>query len=272
LVRVFIFALLFAGTLFADLLDDKIRSFMDKREYIIQQKLINIIFSNRDSFYKNEDLIDSVAVIKELKKNGLIELFFDKPKDFVLTFHTQKNPLIFMKIINDSLSSMGYNYYLTKEAIKDKNGFKWSISLKTEFVIDPIFFANELSVYNCEILDINKLSQTHWKYEIDTANAKIGAIRVELDTSVKLKKPIEPYWIDVQNADSIELLSHRLDHWYPYIVFYDKNLHIVKYYKYDYIKKRVKFEIPKTARYIKVADLFTLNNIKRGLRVYLISE
>ncbi len=272
MVRILLSALFVFSFLRADLLDDKIKSLMNEREYLIQKKLINIIFENRENYYINSEKVDSINIIKELKKNGLINLFFDAPKKLKVTFLTDKNPLLFMKIVSDSLNSMGYGYFLTKEVVKNTKGVKWSIILSTEYLIDPIFFSKELQKRGCFIEDVSKIDEVYWEYDINTENAILLAERVELDSTQKLKKPIKPYWINVEDAVRIELKSHRIDRWFPYVVFYDENLNILDHYKSNDTQKRIRLSVPHNARYAKIDDIYTLDNIKRGLSVYLFSN
>jgi predicted RNA-binding protein associated with RNAse of E/G family len=60
-----------------------------------------------------------------------------------------------------------------------------------------------------------------------------------------------------------------LNHWHPYIVFYDKHLNILKIIKKDNIFKTFNTNIPKGTNYIKITDLYMLLNIKRGLSVII---
>lgn len=272
MVRILVLAAFVSIFLIADPVDDKIISLIGKKEYAVQKKLIGIIFKKRENYYINSEKVDTIGIIQKLKKNGLIDLFFNSPKNLKVTFSTIGDSLFFIKTVGDSLSSMGYRHFLTKELIKNGQEVQWSILLNTEYIIDPIFFSNELKKRGCFVSDISKISETYWRYDIDTQNIKLLAQRIELDSTTKLKKPIKPYWINVENALRLKLKSHRIDHWFPYIVFYDKNMNIVSYYEDKNMQKSLKLSIPQEAKYVKIDDIYTLDNIKRGLSIYLFSD
>ncbi|MDA7848237.1 hypothetical protein N8972_01980, partial [Sulfurospirillum sp.] len=185
---------------------------------------------------------------------------------------TKENSLIFMRVINESLSSMGYNYFLTKQALKNSNRFLWEIIISTEHIVDPLILSDRLESRGCFLESIERKSENEWAYVVNTDNIKIDAKKVEANRTVKLKKPIKPYWIEVENMKTISFSSKIADRWHPSIVFYDEKLNIVKDYKKDSATNRLKIKIPVDAKYAKVADLYSLDNIKRGISIYLIGR
>ena len=76
-------------------------------------------------------------------------------------------------------------------------------------------------------------------------------------------------WLDVEKAKSLALSSSRSNSWHPYIVFYDRDLRIL-----DTISKELKsynerVTIPRDTKYVKISDIYTLENLKRGLSIYI---
>ena len=71
---------------------------------------------------------------------------------------------------------------------------------------------------------------------------------------------------------SISFRSRIADRWHPSIVFYNDKLHIVKDYSTQSVTNTLKMKIPRDAKYVKVADLYTLDNIKRGISIYVKSR
>ncbi len=261
---------LLSVTLFANL-QDKIENFMSREDYLKRENLIKILFKNESEFYRESDgNVDCVKVIERLKESGLFKLFYDNAVTLKVEFKTEKNPLIFMKVINDSLESIGYNYYLTESAQKSTDGFIWRISLRTKHLINPVLFAKELEKRGCEIKDITKKDNYFWSYEIDSKNAEVSALKIDADTSVKLKKPIEPYLLHIDNgAVEIVINSSLADHWYPKVTFFDKSLHVISQVLEDKRETRLKVEIPKDCNYIEISDKYNLENIKHGLSIYI---
>ena len=105
-----------------DLLQDKIKDLIGANAYARHVKFIKIIFANEDDFYTN-DRVDVANVIKMLKDNGLLDLFFKKPQEMHLTFHSSGYPLFFVKIMSDTLQSMGYYRFSTDRSKQDESGF-----------------------------------------------------------------------------------------------------------------------------------------------------
>jgi len=265
-----IFLVLLLSTFALANLQEKIISFMGEHSYAKQENLIKILFKNQNSFYKQSDgNVDSLKVIQVLQKNGLLKLSYNTPMSLHITFVTDKNPLIFTRIISESLEAVGYNYFLTQEAQKSTDQFSWTINLKTKRVIDPTLFAKELEKRGCKIEDIIKKSDEEWVYEIDSHDAKLNALHLEPNTRVDLSKPIQPYWVASDQAESIKIRTSLADHWFPLVLFLDKGLHLISQTRIDERTYAITLPIPKNCKYIRISDIYTLDNIKRGLRVYL---
>ena len=253
-------------------LDEKIESFIGEKEYKVQKNLIRILFKNESQFLYGNSKVNDMKVLEQLKKSGLLKLFYKNPQELNLSFFTKENSLIFMRVINETLSSMGYNYFLTKRALKNEDGFLWDIIISTEHIVDPIIFSNKLKSRDCFLESVDRVSENEWKYIVNTQSIKIEAIKIEANTTVKFKKPIKPYWIDVESMESISFASKIADKWHPKIVFFDEKLHIIRDYQNDKVANRLKLKIPIDAKYVKIADMYTLDNIKRGMSIYLRSE
>ena len=269
MVRVVLVFSLFVTLMQATLLEDKIESFIGEKEYKTQKNLIRILFKNESLFLREDSGVDDIKVLAKLKDSGLLKLFYKEPQELNLSFSTKDNSLIFMRVINESLSSMGYNYFLTKRALKNSDSFVWDIIISTEHIVDPLIFSKRLETRGCFLESVERKSENEWAYKVNSDSIKVEAKKVEANITQKLKKPIKPYWIDVEGMKSISFASKIADRWHPSIVFYDDKLHIVKDYKKDSATNRLKIKIPEDAKYIKVADLYTLDNIKRGISIYL---
>lgn len=267
---IFIFTLIFTF-LKADLVDEKVKNLVEKDSYLIHQKLIDIIFKDKDKFYTQNGEVNVVKIAKYLKDSGLLKLFFEAPKTLNVTFDTNQNPIFFMKLITNSLNSMGYYFFITKSAKREGDIFSWTISLSTEYAIDPTIFARELDKRNCKILDIVKNSNDSWEYIIDISKAIVlDAKEAVIDESLELGKSINDYWLKVSNGRVLKIASKTYNSWYPYVAFYDKNLNLIGLYKKDdEVVKSINIKVPENCLYVKISDIYTLNNIKNGFRVYL---
>ncbi len=248
----------------AQSVQEKVKSFVGATQYDKQINLIQVLFAQPAAFTLPNGEVDSVKVISVLKKNGLVQLLYDRPIQLRLAFRTQSDPLIFLKIINESLETMGYNYFLTNNALRDSAGFVWEIYLQTEHVVDPEAFARALGARGCTITNIVKNDEHYWFYDIDSSNAYLSARKVEVGTT-SLGKPLKPYWIDVHNLKEISLTVQSGDKWFPDVAFFDEHLHLLSDIKSEESTRVLKLKVPSGAAYLKISDAFLLENIKHGL-------
>ncbi len=251
------------------MLNDELKNILGQNSYFAKKRFLNILFKDEQKFYVGSQ-IDIHKVLSTIKENNLLQLDFKKTKDLHLSFATeQNNPLIFMKMIQNSLNALGYSALWTEKAMRDHSGFLWKVSLKTSSAIDPLLFAQELKKQNCYITQLKRYSKTNWRYNINITNIDIVPENITFNKKIKLKKPLNPYWIDIQRARTLVINSSRANSWHPYIVFYDRDLNIL-----DNITKEIKsynerLSIPANAKYVKISDIYTLKNLKRGLSVYI---
>ncbi len=259
-----------ADLLKTDLLNDKIKNLIGQEDFTKHNNLINFIFKNRSNFIIS-DTLNYTQIVKKLQENGLLKLAFDKPKDITVTFQVNKDPVKSLKILKDTLKSLGYYYYFTKSTRFDgQDRLLWSIKLTTEAAIDPLVLSYELLKQNARILEITKEENDTWVYKINTTDSILNeSIFILNNEKIVLKKPLTPYILKVKKAKKIYITSRILNRWSPYVVFYDKHLNILEVIKKDKIYRKIKLSIPNNTKYIKISDLFTLINIKRGLSVVI---
>jgi len=245
---------------------EKVKSLIGEDRYVQNEAFIKIIFSNRNAYAKGER-IDVVRVVETLKENGLISLFFDAPKQLELTFETNGTPQFFMALMNETLRDMGYSHYLTDSAVLSNAGYTWHISMPSEYATDPIALQKELSRRGCSILDIERISETRWRYFIDMSEAHLKLVPLEPGRKITLKRLVYPRWLDVSKADKLTLWSLKGNNWYPYIAFYDDNLRLLKLYKRERKSWQIIINLPRGCAYVKIADLYSRKNMKEGLSV-----
>jgi len=265
MVKIFFTVAFLLVNLYSDeLLDLKIKSFIGEKIYTQNKDFIDIIFTPSENFY-TQDKIDNVKVIKTLKDNGLLNLFFKKPQELNLSFTTNGSPLFFLKIMSDTLREIGYYRYVTVSSNLNVSEFTWSISLNSEYATDPIIFQQELLKRGCNIVDIKRESPTKWSYNIDMSDGYLDIQDLYGFSQIVLKRSLYAHWLNVEGVSTLEIKSTRRNSWYPYITYYDKSLHLIKVLKKDKKTKYIKLNIPIQASYIKISDLYTLKNVKDPL-------
>jgi hypothetical protein len=257
-----------AAVLWGSALMDKVNGFTNIQT-TSSKNLITFLFQNENKYIDKNGNIDSILVLKTLRDNSLLELYSKEPKEVELTFIAEQDPLLLVRVITESLNSMGYNFFITKKALKTSEEFTWTVSLSAQNIPNPLLLNDNLKAHDAAVLDIEK-KDINWIYKIDMSNAKIDTLPIPARTRTSLKKPLTPYMIAV-NADinTITFWAHVSDHWYPKISFYTQNLQLIKTVEEDKKIQTMKLKPPKTAVYMKVDDKYTLENIKRGLGVLI---
>lgn len=262
------FIILFLSTLLnGSVLDQKIESIIGKKDFALHKNLINLIFKDQGKFtYQNS--FRYYNIFKTLKDNGLLNLRLNKPQEITLEFKGLNKPVKSYKILKDILHVLGYRYFFTEEfSLEENKAMVWKIRLKAEYMVDPVILLKELQQKNCKITNVEK-EQNNWSYEIDFEKAILNEAKlVEKNEKVKFQKPLKDYFLMVDEAKSLQIISRKLNNWYPYIVFFDNDLNTLKLIKKNRVYRGYKTKVPKGTKYIKITDMFNLINIKRGLSV-----
>ncbi len=245
----------------------KIKTFLDEDTYTNNSEFINVIFDPKSDFYKN-GRVDVVKVVQTLKENGLLKLYFDKPKELHLNFKTSGSPLFFVKIMGDTLRNIGYYRYVTTASHLDPTEFTWNISLRSEYATDPLVLEEELLKCGCHVIDIQRESKTEWTYIVDISNAYLHVRVLKSQEKRILKRSLYAHWLNVSQIKRLKIDSARGNRWHPYISYYDESLHLLKVLKKNKTYFTIQLKIPENAKYIKVSDLYTLKNIRNELTLF----
>ena len=270
MVKALLGIILLFSTVFAqeidkhELLINKIKTFITPAKFEKNKAYINIIFSPEDEYFI-QDRLDSVKIVQNLKENGLLNLFFKKPQELELSFKTNSSPLFFVKLIGDSLRSIGYYRYVTHSSSYNNSEFKWTITMLSEYATDPMILNKELSKRGSVIVDIVRNSANSWEYSVDISNAHLIVKKLDISQEITLKRSLYAYWLDVSGVMKLKILSSNRNDWHPYITYYDNSLHLLKVIKKSDKTRYISLKIPQSAKYIKISDLYTLKNVKEPL-------
>ena len=269
MVKYLLFLTLIVNLSFASSIYKEVENILGKGSFSAKKELVNVLFKNRSDFLLGNGT-DITKVLKTLKENDLLDLRFKQATSFYLSFATtDKKPLLFIKTVKDVLNAMGYNHTLTVKAVRDESGFLWKVELRSASVIDPYLLAKEFQKRGGYLTSVKRYSKDSWRYNVDINRAYLKAKKIPFNKKVSLKKPLNPYWVDVAGARALILDSKNGNIWHPYIVFYDEDLAILDNYTKERKSYNVSLKIPRETKYVKISDLYTLENIKRGLKIYI---
>jgi hypothetical protein len=244
-----------------------VKDILGYSSYNKHKNLINYIFKGSSSYYTNGQ-VNYIALTSKLQSNGLLKLKYASTKYINVSFKISGNPKKSLMILKDSLKSLGYYYYLVEDAKYDYNNYIWNIKLKTEAAINPLRLAKALAKNNCKVSYIKREGAYNWKYSINSDDSKIYKSKdLITNDQISLKKPLKPYILRVSNANSLKITSNNGNRWHPDVVFYDDDLNIIENFKDDSLHKTLTVDVPNNTTYIKINDLYSLANLKRGISI-----
>ena len=266
-----LFVLLAPLWAYDSLLKTKIDALVDDQNLKTHKKLLDVLFQYEDEFVDSDGNVDIIKVVKVLKENGLLKIFFDNPVTLKAKFVSDMYPLFLMKAISDSLNKLGYHYILTHELLRDQNRTDWTIIYNSEHAIDPLSLSEELGKYHIRI-DTIVNNETLWEYFL-TSNDPVLLDTQQLlidNNMTAFNDPRGEYWFQVEeNATQAHIKSQYPDLWYPYIICYNKDLNILKIYKRDRSTRSLKLRLPQATKYLKLTDMFTSENLKHGIEIQI---
>ena len=227
------------------------------------------LFGDGSAYLNANGKPDIAKISNVLKSNSLLRLSYKQNVKVNIKFISrQNNPLLLMKVVKDALNGLGYNNILTSE-FSNAGGALWGVTIDTKFIPDPGSFYAALKESDTEITDINRPEELSYEYVIHASNSSINQTPVQFSQEIQLSKPLEPYLIDVSGAKSAVISASAEDRWSAVVRILDKNLNLLDERQSDKAANSLKISLPQNAKYLMVGDAVSLENIKRGLKIYL---
>lgn len=227
------------------------------------------LFGDGSAYLNANGKPDIAKISNVLKSNSLLRLSYKQNVKVNIKFISrQNNPLLLMKIAKDALNGLGYNDILTSE-FSSIGGATWGVTVDTKFIPDPGSLYSALKESGTEITDINRAGELSYEYVIDALNSSINQTPVPFSQQVQLSKPLEPYLIDVSGAKTAAIGADGEDRWSAIVRILDKNLNLLEEKRSDKAINSLKVSFPQNAKYLMIDDAVSLENIKRGLKIYL---
>lgn len=233
--------------------------------FIKNRPLITKIFTDEDKFL-SEGKPDPVLIASRLKKNGLLKLNIGKTQPVILTFYGIGSYPIFAKVLFETIAELGYSKYRIISTASYSTNIVIQIEVKSDSILDPELLSEILQKDGCNITSIKKDANNKWSYQIDTSTAELDVTQLKNGSAIQLPTPITDYWLAVEKNGILDFISSG-NEWYPFISFYDKKLSLLQSFRLDKKHETLTLKVPKSVKYIRVSDMYQLNNIKTGLRV-----
>lgn len=207
---------------------------------------------------------DLIKTLEFLQNNGLLNIFFKKPKNIHPTFILKNsNPILETKILYQTLNQLGY-YYFYPIKIVNKQNYIITLEINSKHFIDPLLFVKTIPQYGCNVTNIHK--KESYTYIIDCKNAKLNVPKI-INKSIKYINAKGIYFFNSNYFKKIRVSTSKYDNWYPYIVLFDKNLNILNIIANETHQKTIIINIPNECKYIKIKDNYSKKNIKRGIYI-----
>lgn len=223
---------------------------------------IENIMQNERGFIDERNNVNYSALFSHLKSLGLLET--SSGANMQIGFSsTDDSAILMVKAVGEVLSKMGYKYYLT--TYFDASPASWGIALSARNSIEPSLLYSQLANSKIYIKKISKQEANFYIYELDLSRASVSS-----DTlSENQIRPQKPYFLNVAGKKSLSIEADSEDSFQPFIRVFDKNLKLIKTEKKESITASFVLEFPAGAHYVLIEDLYSLENIKRGLKINL---
>lgn len=266
MIKKVLFIFLITVSLKAEIMN-KIENLIGLEDYELHKNLINHLFQNEKDFYTN-DKINYVLVSEKLQHNGLLKLSLPSMDFIEINFQLNGNAKKSLNTLKEVLNSFGYYYYFPTNIESSDNFLKWSIRLKTAAAINPLQLSKQLYNRNCIVEDIKREGLYKWTYTINTLNCEVYKYEnLIVNDNLELKKSLKPYLVKVNEIKTVNVTSNSGNKWHPKLTFYDKDFNVIEILKENSLHSNLKVEVPNNTNYIKIDDIYTLANLKRGINI-----
>lgn len=207
-----------------------------------------------------------------LVQKSLLSLSYKEPVALSLKFSSSEQPLLLSRAVSGVLLNLGYRNYLVKGFSNSSSGAFVEFLLETEFLPSPGVLYNEFKNDKIFIKNINRISKFEYEYFLDLSKAKLKTDSYQSDENFSLNKPFEPYFFDISSKSSVTISSKPGDEWVPLVRVFDRGLNLLTQVSFNDKKSSINLKFPPNSKYMMIDDKFSLENIKRGLNIYIKSN
>lgn len=230
---------------------------------------LQLLFSN-SSYIDNNGNLDISKISRVLKTNSLISLTLSNAQSLKLNFKAKADPVMFFKILSDALTDAGYVYFIPTDLILRDGLIDYTIQVESQYILDPGTLYTLLKASSVYIDNVKRIGNYDYEYDLNFDNAKLNAnVNIALNSPKNLEKPLKDYVFSLKGASNLIIDANDADFWFPKVLFLDKNLNLIKSIKSQKQNNHFSELIPSGAVYVIVSDMYSLDNIRRGLKITL---
>lgn len=230
---------------------------------------LELLFFRHD-YTDSSGNLDVDRISRILRTNSLLNLTLRSPQNLRLNFKAKADAVLFFKIINDALNDAGYVYFIPTDLLLKEGEIDYSIQVESQYILDPGTLYLLLKASSVYIEDIKQVGSYDYEYSLNFDKAKLKTnIDVDLNVPRSLEKPLKDYILSLKNASNLIIEANGADSWFPKVLFLDENLNLIKGIKSEVKNNRLSEPIPSGAIYAVISDMYSLDNIRRGLKITL---
>ncbi len=266
-IRLLTAAVWLTAALWATALDEA-KGMLSARSVAGHQRLLALLFS-RDADFRTAGGYDVGKIAGVLKENGLLRTALPTEREVRVSFQSgeDESPTLFLKVVGGALLQTGVPAPLTRGARFDGSVYRWDIAYKSASLPDPQALQKALRRYGARLARARLTQEGDWFFLIKTDRAFLPVARLRAGQSRRVLRPLRPIWFDVSAIKSVTFRENPGSHWYPSVTVYDKMLNVLSVKRPRQRTRYLRLRLPRTARYVKVTDRFSIENLRYGLRV-----
>ncbi len=251
-------------TLYASQLQNLAKEFLPTHTYLKNSSLIRTLFAN-ELRYKDGYGYDFQKIFLALERVGVLGEALGNSQEVMLRFVGDRRPFLLLHLSESALDHGNIYRYGTASLATLPQGFECGYKIMSATTIS---FAKMFAFLkrNGVIIKSVRYTDGGWSFYLDMGGARIDLPKVVGSGEFKALKT--PLWLEVCGASRVRIYSYGR-YWHPFIAVYDADLAPLDLFKSYEPTRRYDVTLPNGACYIKISDIFTPKNMKRGFRISL---
>jgi len=241
-----------------------VKSLLPEQIYFKNSSVIRTLFAS-SARYKSGGSYDFAKIFSALEQVGIMGEAFGNDRQIDLIFNSESRPFLLVHLSELALDRGNVYRYGTAALNFSSQRFALIYSVTTTQTISFAKMVQTLRQNGVWIKSV-RYDGNGWRFDLGMAGAHLNLPKVV--QSAEFEHVKDALWLDVCGAKSVSVVSLGR-YWHPKVAIYDENLKPLDLYKNYDVMRRLELALPNGTCYIKISDIFTPKNIKRGFRVSL---